>query len=205
MILRRIRDCRSGTAAMEFVIVFPVMMLIYGGIVELNNYNSTYLKVAETAYELEDLVGRQYKVDNTGSAANGETSMSLICAMAQPIMNPLPVSSLTITIYDVTYSTTTTSYSVLWKDTSTYSSTSTPQLSCSKSGSAGTYTLPATITGAPGATAIDHLVVVVNYTYTPLLSASLRTYIGLGFSTTMGYTFYGVPRYVVTIPNGGTS
>ena len=191
---RAFQRCRSGTAGMEFALVFPVMMLVYGGVVELNNYNNTNLKVAQVAYEIEDLVGRQTSLSTASAPAVG-TSMSTICAMAYPVLYPASVAGLTMTIRDVTVTPTTLANVVSWKATASVASN---VVSCTKAAN-DTYTLPSSITNSTGATTVSHLVVVVGYTYKPILTTSLLKYLGLNFATAMSSTFVGVPRYIVGV------
>ncbi len=193
------------------------MLAVYAGTIEINRYMNMYLRLSETAFELEDVLGRQQSVSDTGT--NG-TSMATLCSFAAPIFGAgtgINLTNLNIKIFDATVPSSGTT-TVQWEATSTSTATT---VSCAKkTGTLDPLTLPAAMTdtsatGTPGTGAVGHLVVTVTYPYAAILptkllnslhiwnsSTSIAAPIGALNGLTLSSTAYGVPRPPVSLAPG---
>ncbi len=208
---RTLWHCRRATAGLEFALVLPVMLAVYAGAIELNNFMNVYLRVNQTAFEIEDLVGRQTALSNTGTS--GTTSMATLCSFAAPIFRSGSSSNLTnlsIKIFGATVPSSGTT-TVQWEATATTTSTT---VTCAKKTSGlDALTLPAAMTDptqTPGTTSVGHIAVIVSYPYATILPVTLLNSLKVGNSGTsisgalaalngvsISTTVYGVPRYIV--------
>jgi len=93
--LRRFSVSESGVAAIEFAFIFPVMLLLYFGLVDLTNLLSANRRVTLAASTVGDLVTQSAetikKADLTG-----------IYKAISPIMDPFPSSGIKIQIFGYT-------------------------------------------------------------------------------------------------------
>ena len=175
-LVSRLRQCRRATAAVEFAFVLPVMLTLYGGIVEISNYISTIGKLREAADEMVDFVSKQPAVCDSCSTS-GVSPMTSICSLAAPIFQAggsVDLTTLTIEIFDTTVPTA-GSTSVTWEATrDTSASNQSTQTSCKRKTSTDTLTLPPAITSASnlGNTQVNYIVVEMGYTYSPLFSGA---------------------------------
>lgn len=210
---RRLWNCRRATAGMEFALVLPVMLGVYAGVVEMNGFMNVYLRVNQTAYQLEDLVGRQLKFTD-GTPPAGTTKMATLCSLAGPIFasgTGTSLTNLSIKIFDATTPSVNTT-TVQWEATSTTTSTT---VSCArKTTNIDSLTLPADMTDpakTPGTSSVAHLAVTVSFPYATILSATLLNSLHVIGSAvgitgplaalngrTISVTVYGVPRPPVT-------
>ena len=87
----RFRKDRKGMAAIEFAAIFPFMLVLYFGVVDIGDLISTNRKVTLAASALGDLVA-QAPGTVTASELNG-----LYKAIA-PIMDPIPASAVKVHI-----------------------------------------------------------------------------------------------------------
>jgi Flp pilus assembly protein TadG len=87
----RFRRDRSGMAAIEFAFVFPFMLIMYFGVVDVADLLSANRKVTLAASALGDLVA-QAPGTLTPSDLNG------LYNAVGPIMNPIPASDVKINI-----------------------------------------------------------------------------------------------------------
>ena len=208
---RSLWQCRRATAGLEFALVLPVMLAVYAGAIELNNFMNVYLRVNQTAFELEDLVGRQTALSDSGTS--GTTSMATLCSFAAPIFrsgSSANLTNLTIKVFGATVPTSGTT-TVQWEATATTTSTT---VTCAKKTSGlDSLSLPAALTDptpTPGTTSVGHIVVTVSYPYATLLPVKLLNSLKVGTSSTsiggalsalngasITTTVYGVPRYIV--------
>lgn len=105
---RTLRADQSGIAAIEFALVFPIMLIIYFGLVDVTNLLSANRRVTLAASTLADLVtqapGAVNKADLTG-----------FYNAVKPIMDPFPSDDVKIQIYG--YRKNGTAVQQRWKDT----------------------------------------------------------------------------------------
>jgi Flp pilus assembly protein TadG len=106
--LKGLRRDQSGMAAIEMALVFPVMLTIYFGLVDVTNLLSANRRVTLAASTLADLVtqapGVITKADLTG-----------FYNAVKPIMDPFPSSSVGIQIFS--YRKNGTAVTLRWQDT----------------------------------------------------------------------------------------
>jgi len=90
--LRRFAGAEHGMAAIEMAFIFPVMLLLYFGLVDITNLMSANRRVTLAASTLGDLVTQSSetikKADLTG-----------IYAAVSPIMDPFPAANVKIQIF----------------------------------------------------------------------------------------------------------
>lgn len=87
------RDER-GMTAVEFAIVFPVMLTLYWGAVDISQVLTADRKVTSVASTTADLVAQAETLDAAGLAD--------IYAAATAILSPLPSTDLTIVVTSIT-------------------------------------------------------------------------------------------------------
>ena len=90
--LRRFARAEQGVAAIEMAFIFPVMLLLYFGLVDITNLMSANRRVTLAASTLGDLVTQSAetikKADLTG-----------MYAAVAPIMDPFPAANVKIEIF----------------------------------------------------------------------------------------------------------
>ena len=104
---RSLRKDQSGMAAIEMAFVFPVMLTIYFGLVDITNLLSANRRVTLAASTLADLVTQAPGVV-TKADLNGFYNA------VKPIMDPFPSTDVKIQIYG--YRKNGTNVEVRWKD-----------------------------------------------------------------------------------------
>ncbi len=92
--MRRLRLAEAGTAAVEFALVLPIMLMLYVGSVEVSALISMDRKLQSVAGSLGDLVARS---DTTISAA----ALTDYFKAAAGIMTPHPTSGLRQVVTEV--------------------------------------------------------------------------------------------------------
>ena len=99
---RNLRHDQSGIAAVEFALIFPIMLLLFLGSFEITNLILAYMKLEASAETAADLVA-QTKV-NTVLQSTDFTNMT---NAAKQVLTPLPTSGtlLKIAFASVTYNT----------------------------------------------------------------------------------------------------
>ena len=101
----RFRRDKSGMAAIEFAFVFPFMLIMYFGVVDIADLLSANRKVTLAASSLGDLVAQ----------APGTLTPSDLAGLYNaigPVMSPIPASSVKINI--LTYKKTGTTATLRW-------------------------------------------------------------------------------------------
>lgn len=83
----------SGVAAIEFVLVFPVLLLLFFGMVNVADYISAARKITQTAALVSDLVAR-----NDKSISSADLADDFIAA--EMIVFPLAIDKIRIAVYD---------------------------------------------------------------------------------------------------------
>ncbi len=96
MLLRRFGVHTTGAVAIEFAMIFPIMITIYFGVVEMSNALAANRKVTMLTSTVGDLVAQFSSV--------GPTKMTGLYAGAEEIMRPFDIDGtdqLKITVYSV--------------------------------------------------------------------------------------------------------
>ncbi|MGE3830376.1 MAG: TadE/TadG family type IV pilus assembly protein [Parvibaculaceae bacterium] len=108
---RGFRRDHRGFAAVEMAFIFPVMILIYFGLVDGTNLLSAKRKITLAASTLGDLTTQ-------APGAITTTDLNDFYEALQPIMDPFPVSGMKITIRDYKLSTSGSSADKRWQNSS---------------------------------------------------------------------------------------
>jgi Flp pilus assembly protein TadG len=104
--VRGLLDDRSGLAAVEFAMIFPIMVVMVFGVIELSSAISAYRKAILAARTLSDLTSQMKSVANADLTNSGEA--------AKAIMTPYPPSPLVSSITQVYVDKTTAVARVQW-------------------------------------------------------------------------------------------
>jgi Flp pilus assembly protein TadG len=163
---------QRGTAAIEFALVAPIMLIISLGMFELAGYSNANIKFTNATQLLGELVAEQTSLSSS-QATN-------FCTGAKYALSPLNTASFTATIASVTNTGGTDA--VDWQDTS-----------CGGVSISNAVALAASLIPNSGDSAI---IISANYTY-----ASPLTYI-LSSSYSLTQTAFTRPRNIATIPHG---
>jgi Flp pilus assembly protein TadG len=91
--VRRLLNDRSGLAAVEFAMIFPMMVVMFFGVLELSSAIAVDRKATLVARTLSDLTSQMASVANADLLSFGET--------AKAIMTPYPGSPLISSITEV--------------------------------------------------------------------------------------------------------
>mgnify|MGYP003393135567 CR=1 FL=1 len=168
--LRNFIHERNGSAAIEFALVFPVMVMMFMGMFEVPRYVSANMKLANVAQLMANLVAQQ------GNMTSALTTN--FCTGGQMAMTPLSGTPLKVAIVSVTRGA--ASVTVDWQDTGCGGASAI-------SGPAGLVT---TLIPSVGNSAI---IVQATYTYNSPLAYVLST------TYTITQTAFARPRNVKTI------
>ncbi|MGH7116813.1 MAG: TadE/TadG family type IV pilus assembly protein, partial [Stellaceae bacterium] len=100
---RNLPGDRSGTAAIEFALILPIMLIIFFGSYETANLVLAYMKLEDAAETAADLVAQTTLNDN----ALQSTDFTSFTNATEQVLSPLPTSGnqLKIAYASVTYST----------------------------------------------------------------------------------------------------
>jgi len=104
--VRALLNDRSGLAAIEFAFVFPMMVVMYFGVVELSSAIAVDHKATQVARTLSDLTSQSVSVADADLTSFGQT--------AKAIMTPYPPSPLVFSITEVYVDKTTAVARVQW-------------------------------------------------------------------------------------------
>lgn len=91
--VRGLLDDRSGLAAVEFAMIFPIMVVMVFGVIELSSAISAYRKATLVARTLSDLTSQMTSVADADLTNFGQA--------AKAIMTPYPASPLISSITEV--------------------------------------------------------------------------------------------------------
>lgn len=183
---RRLAQCTSGIAAVEFGYVVPIMLMMFLGTVELSQAITVDRRVSQVASSTADLVARQKSV--TTSTLDGY--MQII----DQIMKPYDENLLKLTIVNV-YATVAEPAvaKVCWSYNRNDNGT-TKGVNTYTNGQ--TYTLPSGI--VDGGTSV--IAVEVRYDYAPLIFHHF-----ISSSMPMTETFYLKPRLSASVQKDGAT
>jgi Flp pilus assembly protein TadG len=102
----RLADDRSGIAAIEFALLFPVLAILFLGSYEVSDLLLHYLKLqaaAETAADLVSQTPVNTYLESSGSSSGWD--FTNITNAVEQVMTPFPTSSLEVAYASITYST----------------------------------------------------------------------------------------------------
>lgn len=138
-----LRDER-GTAAVEFVFLLPIMLMLFIGVVEVTNVLRLDRKVVAAALTTADLVSQRREVSHA--------QLDDILRAAELIMEPFPIAPLSIGIVGVQFD----------------GSTGNPKVDWTKSRNGGGVPDAVTVAEGLGGKGEGVVVVRVAYAYTPM-------------------------------------
>ena len=182
--VRGLLNDRSGLAAVEFAMVFPIMVVLYFGVVEFSSAIAVDRKATQVARTLSDLTSQSMSVADTDIKSFGEA--------AKAIMTPYPPSPLVSSITEVYIDKVSGVARVQWSKGLTIGPTGDVSIAAAAPHNAGdVVTLPLSLVAAKGTFVIWSE---VSYKYTPA--------IGIMMAQT-GITFrdvaYTRPRLVLCV------
>ena len=190
--LRGLWADRSGLAAVEFAMVFPIMVALYYGVVEYSSAISVDRKATQVARTLSDLTSQSQTV--------GDADLKSFGQAAKAIMTPYPGAPLVSYITEVYIDSSSGAARVQWSKELVIDGAGNVTIAGTPPHTPGsTVTLPSTLSVAKGTFVVWSE---VRYTYTPAIGYMLAK---------TGITFrdvsYTRPRLVlcVTYPTAGFS
>ena len=189
--LRSLLDDRSGLAAVEFAMIFPIMVVLYFGVVEFSSAIAVDRKATQVARTLSDLTSQSISVADADLMSFGQA--------AKAIMTPYPASPLVSSITEVYIDNASGVARVQWSKGLTISTTGDVAIAATAPHNPGdVVTLPTTIVAAKGTYVIWSE---VSYQYTPAVGIVLKS---LPPFKDVAYTR---PRLVLCViyPTGGSS
>ena len=189
--LRSLLDDRSGLAAVEFAMIFPIMVVLYFGVVEFSSAIAVDRKATQVARTLSDLTSQSISVADADLMSFGQT--------AKAIMTPYPPSPLVSSITEVYIDSVSGVARVQWSKGLTIGPTGDVSIAAAAPHNPGdVVTLPTSLVVAKGTFVIWSE---VSYQYTPAVGVVLT---GLPPFKDVAYTR---PRLVlcVTYPTAGLS
>jgi len=150
------KDCR-GVAATEFVMIVPLMLVMFFGVVEFSSGVAVDRKVTLVARTLSDLTSQSISVT--------DTDLSNFFAASVGILTPYSASPTQSTLTELYVDPTTHQARVQWSKASTFNSSGNVVLSTSTH-------LPGDIVTIPTALVVDGTYLIwseVKYTYVPTI------------------------------------
>ena len=190
--VRRLLKDRSGLAAVEFAMIFPMMVVMFFGVLELSSAIAVDRKATLVARTLSDLTSQMVSVANADLISFGEA--------AKAIMTPYPGSPFVSSITEVYIDSVSGVARVQWSKGLTISATGTVAIAATSPRNPGAVVvLPPTLVVAKGTYVIWSE---VSYKYTPAIGYVLAK-TGMTFSDTA----YTRPRTALCViyPTGGSS
>jgi Flp pilus assembly protein TadG len=190
--VRRLLNDRSGLAAVEFAMIFPMMVVMFFGVLELSSAIAVDRKATLVARTLSDLTSQMASVANADLLSFGET--------AKAIMTPYPVSPLTSSITEVYVDSVSGVARVQWSKGLTIGPTGVVAIAPTNPHNPGdVVVLPLTLVVAKGTYVIWSE---VTYTYTPAIGYVVSK-LGMPFNDAA----FTRPRTVLCViyPTGGSS
>ena len=162
------KDCR-GVAATEFVMIVPLMMVMFFGVVEFSSGVAVDRKVTLVARTLSDLTSQSTTVT--------DTDLSTFFAASAAILTPYPATPTKSTITELYVDPTTLQAKVQWSKASTFNSSGNVVLGTSTHS-------PGDIVTIPAALKVDGTYLIwseVSYTYVPAVGYVMaKTGVNLG-------------------------
>jgi Flp pilus assembly protein TadG len=190
--VRGLLDDRSGLAAVEFAMIFPIMVVMVFGVVELSSAISADRKATLAARTLSDLTSQMASVADADLTSFGEA--------AKAIMTPYPPSPLVSSITQAYVDKTTAVARVQWSKGLTIDTSGNVEIAPTAPHNPGdVVVLPPDLVKAKGTYVIWSK---VSYTYTPAVGYMLAK-TGINFKDAA----FTRPRSVACViyPTGGYS
>ena len=180
-IFKRFRDEHHGTAAVEFALIFPVLLIIYFGLIELSNALETKRKVENAANLTGMLVAQATTVNNA--------YIDNVFEATRMAFEPINVAPLKVVVTSVVREFVNGNYvnRVAWSESH---------------GTGASSRAVGSVLNPPGNILADNRGIIlteVEYTYSRVLaSTAFNNYVPntMTFST----VYWTHPRYVVSIP-----
>ncbi len=180
--LARFKQERRGTAAVEFALIFPVLLVVYFGLVEMSNALDARRKVENTANLTGILVAQAAEVDNA--------YMNNIFEASKMAFEPFDITPLKVVVSSIIR---TQDNNGTWSNTVDWSD---------NYGNGSTARTEGSVFDPPDNVLDDNrsvIVTEVEYTYSRLLTSNaFSDYIPNTITFTR--TYWTHPRYVVSIP-----
>jgi Flp pilus assembly protein TadG len=171
-LLRRAFKDRLASAAIDFAMIFPIMIVLFLGTYEVANAIIIYMRVIDSADTMSDLTTTYRTV--------ASSDLTNIYTAGQMIMEPASGSGLGVSIASVAFNASTGSPSVVWQ---VFRGTNPPLMSDAATAASGL--------GSPGDSVIE---AEATYTYTSIFRFVLPR--GIQMSSRV----FSRPRYVTSIP-----
>ena len=182
--VRGLLNDRSGLAAVEFAMIFPIMVVLYFGVVEFSSAIAVDRKATQVARTLSDLTSQSMSVADTDIKNFGEA--------AKAIMTPYPPSPLVSSITEVYIDKVSGVARVQWSKGLTIGPTGDVSIAAAAPHNPGdVVTLPLALVAAKGTFVIWSE---VSYKYTPAIGIMLAQ-TGLTFRDVA----YTRPRLVLCV------
>jgi len=189
--VRGLWNDRSGLAAVEFAMVFPIMVVLYFGVVEFSSAIAVDRKATQVARTLSDLTSQSVSVADADLISFGQA--------AKAIMTPYPAQPLISSITEVYVDKATGVTRAQWSKGLTIGPTGDVTISAGPHNPGDVVVLPTSL-----AVAKDTYVIwsKVSYTYTPAIGYMMSK-TGVPFSDAA----FTRPRLVLCViyPTGGSS
>jgi Flp pilus assembly protein TadG len=119
----------SGTAAIEFALILPVLVTLFFGTVEIANLTLAYMKLVSAAETVADLVTQQTTVSST--------DIDNIAQAGKLVLTPLPPAPFGVAIASVTFNPANGNPTLAWQDTRNAAAMTSPTTLAAGYGSAG--------------------------------------------------------------------
>jgi Flp pilus assembly protein TadG len=165
-LFKRIQKDNQGTAAIEFALIAPILVLMFIGVVELSNYMSVIRKISAAAHTAADLISQETDLSNT--------ELNVLFKASRLVINPLDETILTLGAASVRYDV---------NDAS-------PVLDWSGNYNAGSVSGATSLATGLGAAGESVIIVTATYAYTPLFDLVLSG------THTISETAIARPRYI---------
>ncbi len=189
--VRGLLNDRSGLAAVEFAMIFPIMVVLYFGVVEFSSAIAVDRKATQVARTLSDLTSQSVSVADADLISFGQA--------AKAIMTPYPAQPLISSITEVYVDNATGVTRAQWSKGLTIGPTGDVTVSAGPHNPGDVVVLPTSLAVAKGTYVIWSK---VNYTYTPAIGYMMSK-TGLPFNDAA----FTRPRLVLCViyPTGGSS
>jgi len=188
---------RSGLAAVEFAMIFPIMVVLYFGVVEFSSAIAVDRKATQVARTLSDLTSQSVSVADADLISFGQA--------AKAIMTPYPAQPLISSITEVYVDNATGVTRAQWSKGLTIGPTGDVTVSAGPHNPGDVVVLPTSLAVANGTYDSRGTYVIwskVSYTYTPAIGYMMSK-TGLPFNDAA----FTRPRLVLCViyPTGGSS
>jgi Flp pilus assembly protein TadG len=189
--VRALLNDRSGLAAVEFAMVFPIMVVLYFGVVEFSSAIAVDRKATQVARTLSDLTSQSVSIADADLISFGQA--------AKAIMTPYPAQPLTSSVTEVYVDNATGATRAQWSRALTISATGDVTISAGPHNPGDIVVLPTSLAVAKGTYVIWSK---VRYTYTPAIGYVMSK-TGVSFNDAA----FTRPRLVLCViyPTGGSS